>query len=335
MVAHSKFAEPVQIEPFNNYYFYRSCWKNALYNLMTSPEHAPTPTSKRKFLVAGSFETADGWGIWGTQGKRNPKFFFEDWCQCHVWIEDEDGRIWDHLSEEYNDQLDKMLPNMLKHNIKSGKSIAVRIPPGGIDIDGMTNAEIEATYGFRYIPAPAECQGYIFSHTHEKWLPIRPYNYWTGTQYVEGWVGMGYKAERIRQQIAKNSLFYSVHKLPAAILTGDKEAQLWWRDFWRQPLDKERFDYYIAEMGEDTLTRHKTAAENADAFDWIETGVATPELGAWMSRVIDNEYDDPSSEMNSAIASIVNGISRNGIPKMGETFNFGNIVANVIHRTVV
>jgi hypothetical protein len=335
MTVLSKFAEPAHIEPFNNYYFYRSCWKNALYNLMTSPEHEPTPTSRRKFLVAGSFETADGWGIWGTQGKKDPNFFFEDWCQSHVWIEDEDGRIWDHLSEEYNDHIDKLVPHMLKHKLNNGKTVAVRIPMGGIDINGMTNAEIEATYGFRYIPAPEVCQGHILSHTQQKWLPYKPYNFWTGKQYSEGWIGLGYKADTIRQQIGKNAVFYSINKLAPAICEGDKEAQLWWRAFWQQPVDTERFDYYIAEMGEETLTRRSSPQLVAEATEWIKTGKAAPSLKAWMSEVIDAVRADPEDDLTSALASITEGFTRKGLPVAGKSFTFGNIRAEVITSTAV
>jgi hypothetical protein len=329
MTVLSKFAEPFHFEAFDNYYFYRSCWKNALHNLMTSPEHAPTPTSRRKFMVAGSFETVDGWGIWGTQGKKNPSYFFEDWCQSHVWIEDEDGRIWDHLSDEYNDHIDKLVPYMLKHKLNSGKTVAVRIPPGGIDINGMTNAEIEATYGFSYIPAPAECQGHIFAHTHQKWLPYKPYNFWTGTKYVEGWIGLGYKADNIRQQISKNDVFYKLNKLPEAIIKGDKTAQLWWRDFWQQPVDTGRFEYYIAEMGEETLTRHKPPRLIAEATEWIKTGTAAPSLKAWMSEVIDDENKEPE-DLSNYFASLADSVAAGGIPPAGRTFTVGNITATVM-----
>lgn len=333
MTVLSKFADVAQFEPFNNYYFYKACWKNALYNLMTSPEHLPTPTSRQKTLVAGSFETVDGWGIWGTAGKKDPQAFFDDWCQCHVWIEDEDGRIWDHLSEQYNDHIDKLAAALTKRG-KDAKTKAVRIPPGGIDINGMTNAEIEATYGYSFVAAPLECQGHIFANTHKKWLPIKPYNFWTGTQYVEGYIGMGYKAATIPQQIDKNNIFYSLNKLPEAIF-GDKKAQLWWRDFWQKPIDRSRFDYYIAEMGETTLTHNKPARLIEEAFEWIETGVLAKSLGGWMSEVIDEKTNrTPLEDISDAMASIAEGIFKSGIPTKGQSFSFGNFRADVISSTI-
>jgi hypothetical protein len=322
--SNSKFAEPTHFEPFNNYYIWLNCWKSAIYNLFTAPEHLPTPESRRKMIVAGSFSTVDDWHIWGGEGKIDPSYFLEDWCACHVWIEDEDGRIWDHLSDNLNVCIQKY------ERTKNVKSKVITIPMGGIEINGMTNAEIEAAYGFSYHPAPAECQKFILENAYCKWLPIRYYNYWTGSVFVEGWVGMGYKCDNMKEQIKKNNMFYNLRKLPQACL-GEKQHQLWWRDFYSQPLDKSKYDYYFMEMGNETLTRYKTAEENAEAFEWIETGIAPPTLGKWMDEVIDKRNNTSNTgDLDEFFAALTGDLATGRIPEAGETFTFGNFTANVV-----
>jgi hypothetical protein len=289
MTVLSKFAEPAQFEPFNNYYFYGRCWHNALYNLMTAPQHAPVEGKTLSRLVAGSLETADGHGIWGTDGLKNPQAFLDDWAACHVWVEDGDGRIWDILSEQYNEVVSKRLQRANKTS-----SIATHIPTGGIEIEGMTALEIEQTYGYRFIPAPAHCQGHIFSECFNKWLPYRPYNFHTGKHFSEGWVGFGYRAPTIGRQREKNALFQRIHKFGEAIFGTSREAHMWWRtEVWGKGADTKHFHYHITEMGEDMLTG--TGLEPLVEV-YLNTGFCHADLGKYIAKSINGKREEPDLE---------------------------------------
>jgi hypothetical protein len=294
MTVLSKFAEPVQNEPFNNYYFYGRCWHNALYNMMTAPQHAPVEGKPLSRLVAGSLETADGHGIWGTDGHNDPQAFLDDWAACHVWVEDGDGRIWDILSEQYNVVVGKRLK-------RAGKTttVATPIPAGGIEIEGMTALEIEQTYGYRFIPAPANCQGHIFANCFSKWMPYRPYNFHTGKHYAEGWIGFGYKAPTMERQKQKTELFQRIHKFGEAITGTSHEAQMWWRtEVWGKPADTKYFHYHLSEMGEDMLTG--TGLEPlVEVF--ANTGFCFADLGKYISKSINAYKDEP--DLSDIIAS--------------------------------
>jgi hypothetical protein len=305
MTVLSKFAEPAHIEPTNNYYYFKRCWHNALYNLMTSPEHAPADDKPLHRLVAGSLETADGHGIWGVEGLKNPQAFLDDWGACHVWVEDGEGRIWDLLSEEYNDVVSKRLKMSNKTS-----SVATHITAGGIEIEGMTSLEIERAYGFRFVPAPAHCQGHILSHCFKKWMPFRPYNFHTGKHFSEGWIGFGYKAITMARQMEKTALFQRIHNFFEAIIGSDREAQIWWRtEVWGKPADTKYFHYHTNDMGEDMLTG---AGFDSMVEDFINKDICGDALKEYMNKSINAYNDEPDwSDVLEVISRHADGVTTN------------------------
>lgn len=292
MVAFSKLAEPVQTEPFNNYYFYQRCWYNSFYNLFNSPDHLPKPGGSLHRLVAGALLTSEDIAIWGMKGYKDPKNYFDDYSASHVWIEDGEGRIWDILGEEYNTTIAQRIRLGGKcHNPRGVKvSKAIHIPTGGIEIEGMTSREIQSAYGFRYAPTTAEAQAHIIANAFAKWLPFKPYNFHTGKNYAEGWIGLALSAPTSKERMEKQNAWKLDCNFADAVLGLSATAQAYWRDLLKSPPDLLTYDYHIAEMGDVMLKGHG-AETDFNLKVLLDTGVCFKPLGKVIAKAIDETVE--------------------------------------------
>jgi hypothetical protein len=94
------------------------------------------------------YPAGDHW-LFGMAGSKY-KYFVENPTDSHVWVEDEDGGVYDFFHEEY-------LEDYKRH----GLTIGVR---GGCAIDGIQKSELRNTYGMIYEAADRKTQDYIWSY---------------------------------------------------------------------------------------------------------------------------------------------------------------------------
>lgn len=303
MVAFSKPMPNTDITPADNYYFYGSCWHNALYNLTHSTEHEPKVNEPPHRIVAGSMTTADKRPIpiWGKDGLADPANYLKDWASSHVWIEDADGRIWDYLPDSYNESIVFIAE---KYRLPRSKTVKP-IPAGGIDINGMTNAEIERTYGFRFHPAPQYAQNYILGNAYSKWIPIAPFSFWLDGEILEGWLHLGTQiphepnSKDIREMILRNAMLKEELNFNGAIGLGghsDAKALAYLRYYFSTiALDIPSLTIDMDGIGWRTLTIPGDDEHNEMVKDFMRTGQPPASLLTkiqyWMDNMRGNETD--------------------------------------------
>lgn len=228
------------------------CWNSAIFNLLHNDAHTP---EKRHRLMAGSLKLkimkkgSNGafkpltWTYWGDAEEAGDRALRDDPSNAHCWIEDADGRIWDWLPPELNNQ-------------KPTEEGYIRFKPEGLHINGLTRAEIQKRYSLYYITNPNKKERDITTMTilHHAFRFDLPYKPRTTTRWAEpgkltgmGYFYLGFKERNYiahasilrRQKEALDMLLFLTKMNLEGLVTGDKDTLTKWRLFYNDPFTYE------------------------------------------------------------------------------------------------
>jgi len=242
---------------------YRHCWADAFYNLVTNAAHAPTPGKTTHRLAAGAVATTKGHCFYGS-ATNNPVDYFMKPTDAHCWIEDSDGRIWDHIHPEW-------------------ARFGVSVPPEGVDIAGLTAAEIKRKHNLCYTRTADLAIAYIYQYAFEDYMPLCP--------RYDGEVAMtvspGYhdftmappalKPITICTERRKRFNDWRTKDMDFdRLIDGDIRTLERWRTFYTQPLDRSRFSPVVTFYGadRDATTARMMLDDNHETNIYLSEGVA-------------------------------------------------------------
>jgi len=211
------FSKPLNEPGFNAF----QCWNDALYKLLTLPEHAP---ETRHRLMTGSLRFHGvGRYLWG----GSDEVISENTADSHTWIEDEEGRVWDWL------------PASLNH-----ARCPIIIPPEGLLINGLTKADITHRHRLYYEPAPEHICHKVFLYAFIEGIPWKPRtDRWVQTKDRPGYIFIR-PLPRVFGVATTPKTKLAAQKKMGALLTslnaerlyqGDTATLQAWRDFYADP----------------------------------------------------------------------------------------------------
>jgi len=82
----------------------------------------------------------------------------------HVWLEDEDGNVWDYVFEHYNHYAE----------VNTGRSL----PAASFMLTGVSKQDADEIYGVRYAPVSKSLQKRIANHWYGTTAPIDEGCHW-------------------------------------------------------------------------------------------------------------------------------------------------------------